>query len=426
MIRITRDSSRPLPLSFISWSILFANLFLIFLMYYAALPANPIYPRIVSFVAIVAVFPYDLFQGYLNEFWFVHLLWILLVSLSAEGLFRYDRFARKAFIVLGVIHGVVLFYIMALRFGRPEFLGYFFKLYFNWVAVGSYIGVLTLPEIRPYFKVDVRSKIFKMITDRLHIKESAPKSEKGYYNLGLAYERLGRYDDAIVVLQKGREVNPDNEKTHFELGKIYAIQEKTAKAIHAFQETVRINPVYVQGFYRLGLAYEKEGCLPEAVDAFERASFIDQENPEVYKHLSRAYLSRQKVEEALQALQKAEQLSPQDQEVHYQRGLILMTIDEQIAKAKDAFRKAVQLKPDYKEAQFQLGLVCLKLNKHKEAIKAFKETIHLEDEHKQAHYQLGFAYAMIKDMESARREYRFLKERDPELAETLNMLIKSN
>jgi len=48
----------------------------------------------------------------------------------------------------------------------------------------------------------------------------------------------------------------------------------------------------------------------------------------------------------------------------------------------------------------------------------------LDDNHIQAHYQLGFTYSMLKDFDSARREYRFLKESDPDLANNLAMVIK--
>lgn len=398
------------------------------LIWYYAVPAEiqKQVPTIIkTFFPIIAVFPKEVFDGLLRAFVEMRLFWIVTLTLSAVGIFFLNKLARTVFIVFNIIHIVTLTYVVTLKLGGPDFLDYFFKLYFNIVAVLTYVGFLTLLETRGQFQIVTKESWLSLWLKKINLVSHGPGPGHAgaYYNLGLAYSRLERYDDAIDLLKKAIAMNPQEADVHFQLALIYIKQRKYSAAINSLKEAVRIDPFHVEAYANLGLAYQKEGCAPEAIRVLEKAVHMKQGSAAVSRNLGDAYYSAGKHKEALEAYREAARLNPQDDQVAYQIGVIFNHL-EKFSEAKEALQKAVRLNPGIPDAHFQLGLACLKLNLPKDAIRAFKDVLRLEPNHKQGHYQLGVAYATIGDADSAQRECRDLTELDPDLAENLKMFIK--
>src|SRR5215213_8411198 len=59
--------------------------------------------------------------------------------------------------------------------------------------------------------------------------EKDPKDPEKIKNLAALYYTAGRYDDALQVLQKGREAVPQDEEIPAFMGQIYSQQAQTAK-----------------------------------------------------------------------------------------------------------------------------------------------------------------------------------------------------
>lgn len=421
-----KPHKRSRGINIIGWVVISSNLIFLGMYYSFLLKGQPIsFPSFTSFIAMVAVFPLDFFYTHLKEFWLVHLLWVLIVVMSAFGVLLLNKFARKVFIVLNIIHVVILGYIVCMQFGRiTAFLDYFFRLYFNLVAAGTYVGFITIPEVREQFKASLESMKFSLWFKEYNLKQSAERDADGYYKLGLAYGRLGRFSDAISNLKKAIAINPENENFHFKLGMFYFQQKKYFEAIDELKETIHRNPIHWDATYHLGMAYENEGCMKEAIEAFKRAEHIDPENALVYQSLGKAYIGSGSFSEAISAFKKAVDLDPEDSISYWRMGVVYCEQFGKFNEAREVLQVAISLNPGMTEAHFQLGIVSIKLERYKDAIRCFKEVIRDDESNKQAHYQLGFAYAMIKDFDSARRECRFLKDADSDLANNLTMLLK--
>ena len=399
---------------------------LLLLWYYAFPPEiQGKFPAILrAFLPIVSIFPQELFDTYLREFIEMRLYWVIVILASSLGMMFLNRPARSVFIVFNIIHIVTLTYIMLTHVAHSDILDFFFKWYFNAVAVFSYVGFLTIAEVRNQFKIVSQESVVSLLLKKVNLISRGPNNADAYYNLGLAYTRMERYDDAIDLLKKAIEIKPNESETHFQLGLIYLGQKKYNEAANAFKETVRIDPFHAQGHAHLGLAYQKQGCHQEAIRTLERASHIKYDNPEVFRNLGEAYRETGQPKEALRSLNEAARLDPRDEQVHYQLGLIHFD-SEAFPSAREELQKAININPKIVDAHFHFGLVSLKLNHLKDAIRAFKEVIRLDPDHKQAYYQLGFAYTRVPDMISAQRQYQELKALDPDLAENLKMLIAS-
>jgi cytochrome c-type biogenesis protein CcmH/NrfG len=92
-----------------------------------------------------------------------------------------------------------------------------------------------------------------------------PKDPEKITNLAALYYTSGRYDDALRVLEKGREVAPQDEEIPALVGQIYSQQAQTAKG------------------------EKKKELLAEAGDAFAAAAETDPDNADAYLLAGQAY-----------------------------------------------------------------------------------------------------------------------------------------
>ena len=102
-----------------------------------------------------------------------------------------------------------------------------------------------------------------------------PKDPEKIKDLAALYYTAGRYDDAVRVLQEGREVAPKDEEIPTFLGQIYTQQAQTAsgekqkqlqkKAGDAFAATAEAEPDNADAYLLAGQAYDQAGQPAEAI-----------------------------------------------------------------------------------------------------------------------------------------------------------------
>src|SRR5918993_3742610 len=105
--------------------------------------------------------------------------------------------------------------------------------------------------------------------------EKDPKDPEKIKNLAGLYFTAGRYDEAIQVLQEGREAAPNDEEIPAFLGQIYSQQAQTAtgdkkkelqdKAADAFAAEAEAQPDSAEAYLRAGQAYDQAGQPAEAI-----------------------------------------------------------------------------------------------------------------------------------------------------------------
>ena len=160
------------------------------------------------------------------------------------------------------------------------------------------------------------------------------------------------------------------------------------------------------------------------MQAFRRCSYLELNNNEVFRDLGVACYHAGYLEEAQQALRRGMELQPQDHVCPFYLGLVFMKNSKLSKNAEEFLKKSVRINPGFCDGYRELGNLYVGQGNYKAAVRAFRDVLRLDANLVQVHYHLGFAYAMLNDMESARREYRFLKDVDPDLAQTLALLLK--
>ncbi|MBV9957754.1 MAG: tetratricopeptide repeat protein, partial [Acidobacteria bacterium] len=75
------------------------------------------------------------------------------------------------------------------------------------------------------------------------------------YNIGFAYNDLGRYAEALAPLQQAVRVKPELAYAHSELGYTLQKLQRYQEAVTSFKQAIRLDPEAEIPHYYLGLTY---------------------------------------------------------------------------------------------------------------------------------------------------------------------------
>ena len=105
-----------------------------------------------------------------------------------------------------------------------------------------------------------------------------PKDPEKMKDLAALYYTAGRYEDAIQVLQRGREVAPQDEEIPALIGQIYTQQaqaekgekqkELLKKAGDAFAASAEAEPDNAEAYLLAGQAYDQAGQPADAIEYY--------------------------------------------------------------------------------------------------------------------------------------------------------------
>ena len=130
---------------------------------------------------------------------------------------------------------------------------------------------------------------------------------KAYDNLGLCFEGLGKYDEALLqyrhAVQLNREHNPKSAWPSLDLGALLVKLDRLDEAQPFLRESLRFDPDFAQAHYQLGVLLEKHNETSLAVTELNRAAALDRSDPQPHYVLARVYRRAGNQEQAKQELQ---------------------------------------------------------------------------------------------------------------------------
>ena len=85
--------------------------------------------------------------------------------------------------------------------------------------------------------------------------EKYVKDADYYYNLGIVFGNLGKYQEALDAYKRAIKIKPDYAKAHYNLGTVYGKLGKHQEAIYPYKRAIRIKPDYADAHYDLGYSY---------------------------------------------------------------------------------------------------------------------------------------------------------------------------
>jgi hypothetical protein len=138
----------------------------------------------------------------------------------------------------------------------------------RWLATGLVCLVLAgcLIEVRAQITV-----WHDQITFWSYVAEKNPRSAAVQNNLGNAYLRQKRFDEAIDRYRIALRISPDDPLAHVNLGMALERQGHDRQAIEEYRLAVAYDPSGWPAYYQLALTYARLERFEEAIGAAERA-----------------------------------------------------------------------------------------------------------------------------------------------------------
>jgi protein O-mannosyl-transferase len=183
-------------------------------------------------------------------------------------------------------------------------------------------------------------------------------------NLGKALIDRGRATEALPHLEEAVRLLPDYIAAHNNLGLALAAVRRPAEAVREFREALRLNPGFAPAQTNLGTALASQGQLDDAIAAFREALRLQPDAPQVRQNLARAlaergqqHLSQNRVDDAIRDLNAALEFQPPfAAEVHYELGVAYAKLGR-TADAIAQLQKALQIDPSHVEARQALAVL---------------------------------------------------------------------
>jgi tetratricopeptide (TPR) repeat protein len=131
-----------------------------------------------------------------------------------------------------------------------------------------------------------------------------PVFQKAHFSMGNAHLMMKDYEQAIAFYLQA----PDTPNTNFNLGIAYSRTGRIQEAIKSYERTIELKPDDPECFFYLANAYRSEGRLVDAEQAYLRAIYFRPDTAIYHKNLGITYRQMGEEEKALEHLMIAEGL----------------------------------------------------------------------------------------------------------------------
>lgn len=196
----------------------------------------------------------------------------------------------------------------------------------------------------------------------------------------------------IDALRAQIAAHPNSSELYYKLGLACRSNGRVDLALEAYLRAVQLKPDYGDAHYELGCLYAELVQFEEAIESLKKALALKGANADIYLELTNAYSKSDRNEEAL-----------------------------------DAAKEALRLEPDFDQADrcyYLIGLTEAKRGRYDEAVEALLKGAKLGPNQIHFHLYLGIVYSTAGNSDSAMKEYDFLKEKNPQMANQLMDFMK--
>ncbi len=146
--------------------------------------------------------------------------------------------------------------------------------------------------------------------------------------------------------------SPGKARAHNNMGSAYKKDGRVEDALQEYKTAVKLNPYFAEARNNLGVIYYDKGMLDEAITEYIEALKYTRFPiylKIIHKNLAEALTKKGDIDEAILDYKDALGLDPNDYDSWYNLG-ILYSQKGLLNEAVHAYSKALQIKPDYTEA----------------------------------------------------------------------------
>jgi tetratricopeptide (TPR) repeat protein len=223
------------------------------------------------------------------------------------------------------------------------------------------------------------------------VVEKSPGLVRGHVNLGNAYSKAGKFNEAEMYLARAIELDPADGHSYESLGTNLEKQLRYNEAIDAYnqalsgkrvdkaklhsnlsivffkignyratiehaRQSIKLNPYRYNPYVTLGSAYFKIRAFKQAEEIFLKAIQLFPEKGDSYVGLATVYEHQNKLTQAVSVIQKALTTKEVNQARAYNNLGIVYWRQGNLQKSVTAAQKAIELDPELLDAYLTLGI----------------------------------------------------------------------
>src|SRR5207245_9651440 len=158
--------------------------------------------------------------------------------------------------------------------------------------------------------------------------------------------QASRQEEAVAVFREGLQRNPESADLHFNLGTAYDKMGRFDELVHEMEEAIRLDPKHADALNYLGYTYaERDMRLEEAVALIQRALAVKPQNGYYLDSLAWAYFKMGRFQEALAEMKRAVEVVPDDPVFYEHLGEIYLN-NNLLPDARNAWLRSLELEPN--------------------------------------------------------------------------------
>jgi len=207
--------------------------------------------------------------------------------------------------------------------------------------------------------------------------------------------KIKRYDKLILS-------NPDYAEAYFNRGVLFLQLGRFEEAIKDYDRAIQIKPDYADAFNNRGIALQELGQLELAIESYDRSIQIKPENFMAYHNQGIVLRELGQLEQAIVCCNNAIKIKPNYAEAYYNRGVAFQELG-QLENAIESYSKAIQIKPDYAEVYVSCGIALQELGQLEKAIVSCNKALQLNPDSNSAQHILNSLLG--NDSKSVPKEY---------------------
>jgi tetratricopeptide (TPR) repeat protein len=148
----------------------------------------------------------------------------------------------------------------------------------------------------------------------------------------------------------------DDSGVYYNLGIVYEKMKKFDKAKEAYLKSIEIEPKSLDAIYNLGLVYVELKEYSLAIESFKYILSIEKNDSNSYFNLGLIYFKKKDYFQAIDNFQKTVDINDEDLYAHFYMGNIFKELGD-LDSAKSEFEKVIELSPNYSWAYFNLAVI---------------------------------------------------------------------
>ena len=218
-----------------------------------------------------------------------------------------------------------------------------------------------------------------------------PSWAEGHAELGPCLARQGHLAEGKCHLLCALRAAPDNVDAHHDLGLVYEQLGQYENALSCYKQVVLTRASDYEAFTRMAACAEQLGRARDAAVLYAQAVQLQPDALEPALALAKSYLAEGDLPGASKVIRASLVHHPAEPLLNYSLGLVL-EMQGCYRDALTAFRAVVRADEQHEEALFHLGLCARSAGFGREAEAFFARAISLNPEYLEAIYQLGQLY----------------------------------